>query len=195
MEIVDNMLQELAVIITVAGIQLAFCWNFHRAYINTYKEFHEVVEENVNNRLNSFRRELVNWWAELSEQIMGDCEPEKAANGEYVIKSSLEHIFFDNKSEKKVKDLFDLMVKAEEPKALYKEARDAARTTYKYFLLSGLLTLLGIIPLILENFQFDLVFFFAFFVPLTVAMFSYDTYDNAEKKLVELRDEDENKCP
>jgi hypothetical protein len=161
------MYEAVIVILTAAGIQLTFSWNYHRAYVSLYKEFHNDIEQTTNRRLANFREELKRWISQSSQQV-----PDSA----------------DSASGKKIKELYDLVSKAEEPRTKYEEAREALRTLYKYLLASGLTTLLGLVPQVSGNAQFDILHF-VFLFPLMAAAFSWDTYSKTEDDLVRLRDE------
>lgn len=87
-----------------------------------------------------------------------------------------------------MKELYDLVSKAREPKRVYEEVRDALKSLYKYLFASGILTLLGLVPLASSNSQLSLLYFLLLF-PLMAAAFSWDTYHKAEDALIKLRDE------
>lgn len=183
------MYEALIVIFTATGIQLTFSWNFHKVYTNLYKEFHNAVEEIIDKRLKLFREELKVWMSELFGEIIDSVEQKgKHIDIDHSIVLELNNISVDPKSETKVKELYDLVSKADEPKILYEEVREASRALYRYLLASGLSTLLGLIPQISGNSQFN-VLYFVFLFPLMAAVFSYDTYDKAEHALIKLRDQ------
>lgn len=174
---------------TAAGIQLTFSWNYHRTYVDLHKEFFNDIEQIVKNRLASFREELKGWVAELFGQVMGSIE-KKGKRDDIARKIVLEfdNLSLDPASEKKIKELYDLSAKAEEPKTIYEEVREACKALYKYLFASGLSTLLGLVPQVLGDSQF-IVLYFVFLIPLMAAAFSWDTFSRAEDDLIKMRDE------
>lgn len=182
------MYEAIVVILTTAGIQLTFSWNYHKAYVGLYKEFHDDIDRIINKRLTNFREELKRWTGELFGQVMDSIEKKGKYNdvGRSIV-LELKDLSVDPASERKVKELYDLVSKTEEPKAKYDEAREAARTLYKYLLASGLSTLLGLMPQVSGDPQFNILYF-VFLFPLMAAAFSWDTYSKAEDELIKLRD-------
>lgn len=184
-----DMYEAIIVILTAAGIQLTFAWNYHRTYVGLHKEFYNVVESIVQKRLTLFREEVKLWMAELFDQLMDSLKIKgKHDDISQKIVLELKDLPVDPKSEKKVKELYNLVSKAEEPKTKYEEARESCKALYKYLLASGLSTLLGLGPQVTGNTQLN-VLYFVFLFPLMAVAFSWDTYSKTEDDLVKLRDE------
>lgn len=174
---------------TITGIQLAVSWNYHRSYVGLHREFYQSMEGIVNKRLELFRDALKTWLASMFGQVFDSMEQHGKLDeiGKKIV-LKLGDLSLNPKSEKEVEKLYNLMSKAEEPMTKYKEARDACKSLYKWLLVSGLLTLLGLIPQIPEDSQFG-VLYFIFLIPLMAAAFSWDTFSTAEDELIKLRDE------
>lgn len=63
------MYEGFIVILTAAGVQLTFSWNYHRTYVSLYNEFHGAIENISNKRLSTFRDELRAWIAQLFGKV------------------------------------------------------------------------------------------------------------------------------
>jgi hypothetical protein len=183
------MYEGFIVILTAAGVQLTFSWNYHRTYVSLYNEFHGAIENISNKRLATFRDELRAWIAQLFGKVFDSIDkkgrPYDIAEN---LGLALKNLSVDPETEAQVKELYDLVSKAREPKRVYEEVRDALKSLYKYLFASGILTLLGLVPLASSNSQLSLLYFFLLF-PLMAAAFSWDTYHKAEDALIKLRDE------
>lgn len=185
----ETMYEGFIVILTAAAVQLTFGWNFHRTYVSLYREFHEAIENISDARLTTFRNELRDWIAKAFGQVFDSIE----RKGEFDdigrnLGLELKNLSTDPETEAKVKELYDLVSKAREPKRVYEEVRDALKSLYKYLLASGMLTLLGLASQATGDSRLDLLYF-VFLFPLMAAAFSWDTYHKAEDTLIKLRDE------
>jgi hypothetical protein len=80
-----------------------------------------------------------------------------------------------------------LVQQAKEPIDLYNQTRDATETAYKYFTISGLVSLLGIVPLLSSEAVFFLVYL-AIVIAVVFAVLAWDDFNKNMKKLVKLRD-------
>ena len=80
------MYEGLIAILTAAGIQLTFSWNFHKVYLNLHKEFHPHVRKIVDKRLERVREELnrilVRHTGQPIEKIREDTERDFYMTGE-----------------------------------------------------------------------------------------------------------------
>jgi hypothetical protein len=139
--------------------------------------------------LEGFRDTLKVWIGSLFGQVFDSSDkkgkPDDTAKGSVL---QLQDLSLDPKTEEKVRDLYELVLKAKEPRRMYEEVRDALKSLYKYLFASGLLTLLGLVPQIPGVSGYDLLYF-VFLFPLMAAAFSWDTYHKAEDVLIKLRDE------
>ena len=96
----------------------------------------------------------------------------------------------DPEYSEKIKGLYSIVVKAEEPLEIYHRTRESVRTAHRYFMLSGLTSLLGVLPAITGQ-QSTNILYGVFILPLVFAIIAWDDFYGSERKLVDLRDEGE----
>ena len=90
-------------------------------------------------------------------------------------------------SEKMYDQLTHLVQKAKEPIDVYNQTRETTETAYKYFALSGIVTLLGILPLLSNEPIFALVYL-AIVIAVVFSVMTWDDFNKNMRKLVKLRD-------
>lgn len=166
----------LVVVFTFAGIQIGLCWNFHRIYVKLHDEFKAVVD-----RITEKRKKLFSdWLIDLVSRAMSDITKQQEEKRErYELKSPQ---YTDL-----IKHLYSLGVKAEEPAEAYNRTRESARTAHRYFMISCLTTLAGVIPAISGE-QSVVILYGIFMLPLAFAIIAWDDFYGSERKLIELRD-------
>lgn len=90
----------------------------------------------------------------------------------------------------KIKTLYNSVVEAEAPLKIYDATREAVRTSYRYFMISAVVTLAGVIPVV-TGVQTTNILYAIFIIPLMFALIAWDEFYKSEKELVELRDKGE----
>lgn len=164
----------LAAVFTFVGIQFVISWNFHRIYLKLYNDFRQIVDKIAEARKKKFQEGLstVVSSMQLSQKIGTTIPP---------------ILDFSSKAESLYTFVERLMTQAREPMDLYNKTRDATEKAYKNFALSGLVTLLGVLPLVSSESSFIIVYFVIAIVVL-FAIISWDDFNGNMKKLVKLRD-------
>jgi len=176
------MYETIAAVIFAATAQFTFCWRFHSVYIKLHGRFKTAVDDIAEKRRRKYRESLKNLFEEIQKAIAssrGSTPPNVseflAANPEY---------------DGKITNLSYLISFAAEPHHVYRRTRDSARTIHKYLLVSGILTLFGLIPALLNLIVYSFLFFI-FLFPLTAAIIAWREFSDAERALVEIRDRGE----
>jgi hypothetical protein len=174
----------LTVVFVAAGVQLTLCWNFHRIYVNLYKDFKAPIDKITEKRQGIFRLNMVSLFlSSLKDYINLSPEDQKDVK-------KVEGAFKNPDYVEKARSLFSLVVHAEQPVQKYNQTRDHARIAYRYFMLSAMITFLGLYPALTGDAAYNFLYFI-FVFSLTFAFNAWDNYYHSEKILVELRDKGE----
>lgn len=163
----------LAALIGFASFQFALSFNFHRTYMKLYNDFKLIIDKIVEKRQDKFRDGLSDLVARMQ-------------NPPKVDPKILKDIGWQP-SEPMYGQVINLVQQAKEPIDLYNQTRDATETAYKYFAISGLVSLLAIMPLLSSEAVFSLVYL-AIVIAVVFAVMAWDDFNKNMKKLVKLRD-------
>lgn len=170
----------LTVVLAFVVFQAGLSWNFHRIYLKLHKDFKKAMDNVSEKRRKKFSDSLQG----VVQIAMDDMMDQQAENSEkHYELNGVEY-------PEKIKELYSIVVKAEEPQDIYARARDSVRTAHRYSMSSAIVALLGAIPAISGEQTFN-VLYFVFVVPLAFAFIAWDDYSDVEKELVELRDKGE----
>jgi hypothetical protein len=161
----------LAALVGFASFQFILSFNFHRTYMKLYNDFKLNIDKIVEKREEKFRKGLSDLVAFMQRN---QTEPKIPS-------------FLYRTSESMYSQVTHLVQQAKEPIDLYNQTREATWNAYKYFAISGLVTLLGIMPLLSSEAVFFLAYL-AIVVAIIFAVFAWDDYNKYMKKLVKLRD-------
>jgi len=173
----------LWVVFTFAGIQFVLCWNFHRNYRSLHKEFKTFVDTITKRRQEIFGTDLLR----LTYALLDDFK-ELRDKGKGEMKAK--HALTNPEYAEKVKSLYTSVVEAEEPLKVYNQTREAVRTSYRYFMISAVAALVGVIPAITSDPIFNILYA-VFLLPLIFALIAWEEFYGSEKRLIELRDKGE----
>jgi hypothetical protein len=163
----------LTALVGFASFQFILSFNFHRTYMKLYNDFKLIIDKIVEKREENFRKGL-------SNLVVGMQNPPN------MDPKILKRIGFQP-SDSMYNQVTHLVQQAKEPIDLYNQTREATWNAYRYFAISGLVTLLGIMPLLSSEALFFLVYL-AIVVAIIFAVFAWDDYNKNMKKLVKLRD-------
>lgn len=107
----------LTIVLTFVGIQIGLSWNFHRVYLKLHKDFKKAMDNVSEKRKEKFSDSLLNLVDLCMEDVTDQQEDNKT---QYELKGA--------QYPEKIKELYSIVVEAEEPQDLYKRARDSVRS-------------------------------------------------------------------
>lgn len=170
----------IAATFTFAGIQFVISWNFHRIYLKLYNDFKEVVDKIGQARQKKLQEGL---GSIVSLIQMSQKEGDLAS-------ATAQYLSSRTKPEEINSQITYLVEQAKEPKDLYSKTRESTEKAYKYFAISGLTTLLGVVyPITLS--EIAALVYLGLIVALVYAVNAWFDFDQNMKKLVVLRDKGE----
>jgi hypothetical protein len=173
---------ELVVAVMVlAGIQYTFAWRFHGIYIGLHDKFARTVEDAKARKLNEFNDAFFSFLQVVGEDLKARGVSFPSLSREQTAAVSGRKEYMDG-----ISKLTKITESREAIGAIYKAARENARTVYTFLMISGSASLLGLLPATGSG---DTMWYEVFALPLIAVLLAWSDYHRYEAKLVKLRDE------
>ena len=169
----------IGAVFAFASIQFVIGFNFHRTYMKLYEDFKEIIDKIDESRKNIFQDGL--------STLVSNIQHSQQKDRPLFQLFPTTNLDITSKNEGIYSYVEHLVTQAREPIEAYSQARERSDKAYKWFIASGLLSLLAIFQVMSGDTIFllvDLVIAFA----LLWAVSAWIDYNQSIRKLVRLRD-------
>jgi hypothetical protein len=171
----------VAAVMVLAGIQYTFAWRFHSIYTGLHDKFAKTVEDAKARKLNEFSDVFFSFLQVVGKDLKAKGISLSSLSREQTAGISGRKEYMDG-----ISKLTKITESREAIVAIYKAARENARTVYTFLMISGSASLLGLLPATGSG---DTMWYGVFALPLFVVLLAWSDYHRYEAKLVKLRDE------